>query len=531
MVSGQIHHDSSSSPVRGRQRRSRRSISSSLESPREIGQFSGVVSRPGNSQSALQSVGEPSSGLIRDSRQRESSGLFQPDSGTLGLSWRCPSSRLVKRSAVHVPTNPAVTPGSPQDKERGSGSDRHIAVVAKKRVVPAGPKSTGRSAGASPSSDRHHTQSSRPSSPGAKYPPPSRLATLGETLQAEGVSAAAARTICAGKRQSTRDLYDAKWRNFCGWCAEYGFDPLHPTPQQIVEYLEHLSDVPLSHNTIMTHVSALSSCTYGIEGLRVGIHPLVSAWVRGHKICHPPVKLRVPPWDLPSVLVALGEDKFEPLRQADMEHLTYKTLFLVAVASARRISELHALSVQPPFLIENPLSFNLAVNPAFLPKTNTQEALDSDIELRAFVPNPSSKFERILQRMCPVRALKIYLERTREVRGQNRALFVHFIPAKAPRPISKATLSRFLTAAIREAYFILDREGEIVQANPHTVRGVATTWAEFARVPPKEICRAATWSGPCSFARHYRLELDGDKKDPPNFGTQVLSVATRGRPK
>ncbi len=86
--------------------------------------------------------------------------------------------------------------------------------------------------------------------------------------------------------------------------------------------------------------------------------------------------------------------------------------------------------------------------------------------------------------MCPVRALKIYLDRTKEVRGQNRAMFVHFVPAKAPRPISKAMFGRFLTAAIREAYFILDREGEIVQANPHTVRGVAT-WAEFARVPPK----------------------------------------------
>ncbi len=280
----------------------------------------------------------------------------------------------------------------------------------------------------------------------------------------------------------------------------------------------------------MTHVSALSSCTYGIEGVRVGILPLFSAWVRGHKICHPPVKLRVPPWDLQAVLVALGEDRFEPLRQVDMEHLTYKTLFLVAVASARRISELHALSVHLPFLIENPLSFILAVNPAFLPKTNTQEALDSDIELWAFVPNPTSKYERLLQRMCPVKALKIYLDHTREVRGQNRALFVHFVPAKAPRPISKATLGRFLTAAIKEAYFILDREGEIVSANPHSVRGVATIWAEFARVPPKEICRAATWSGPCSFARHYRLNLDG-QNDPHNFGAQLLSAATRGRPK
>ncbi len=65
------------------------------------------------------------------------------------------------------------------------------------------------------------------------------------------------------------------------------------------------------------------------------------------------------------------------------------------------------------------------------------------MELQAFVPNPTSKYERFLQRMCPVRALKIYLDCIKsitEVRGQNRALFVHFVPAKAPRPISKATL-------------------------------------------------------------------------------------------
>ena len=152
--------------------------------------------------------------------------------------------------------------------------------------------------------------------------------------------------------------------------------------------------------------------------------------------------------------------------------------------------------------------------------------MDSDIELQAFVPNPTSKYEYLLQCMCPVRALKIYLDCTREVRGQNRALFVHFDPAKAPRPISKATLGHFLMAAIQEAYFVLDREGEIVSANPHSVRGVATTWAEFARVPTKAICRSATWSGPCSFTRHYRLNL-GKNDNSPNFATQMLTVATR----
>ncbi len=54
--------------------------------------------------------------------------------------------------------------------------------------------------------------------------------------------------------------------------------------------------------------------------MRVGTHPLVSDWVLGHKVKNLLVKLRVPPWDLPTILVAIAEQDYEPLRQVDMEH-------------------------------------------------------------------------------------------------------------------------------------------------------------------------------------------------------------------
>ncbi len=44
-----------------------------------------------------------------------------------------------------------------------------------------------------------------------------------------------------------RDLYHAKWKNFCSWCREHQLDPLHPFPQQVVDYLEqHYPDVHFS---------------------------------------------------------------------------------------------------------------------------------------------------------------------------------------------------------------------------------------------------------------------------------------------
>ena len=48
-------------------------------------------------------------------------------------------------------------------------------------------------------------------------------------------------------------------------------------------------------------------------------------------------------WDLGIVLEALSKTPFEPLREAFLKHLTLKTVFLLAMASARRRNELQAL--------------------------------------------------------------------------------------------------------------------------------------------------------------------------------------------
>ncbi len=257
-------------------------------------------------------------------------------------------------------------------------------------------------------------------------------------------------------------------------------------------YLQHLQSRGLKHNTILTHISALSNCTDRIEGVPVGKHPLVARWVLGNRSLHPPTRNLVPRWDLSVVLAAIIEPPYEPLRHATLKDLTLKTLFLIAAASARRVSELHALCTVPPFLIERPGSYTLTTNPAFLPKTATEVALSSDIELSAFHPNPQTPVERGLRLMCPVRALRYYLQCTQPLCGNNTALFVHWDEDLAQRPVSKRWISSALTEAIHVAYARMGRSDEIFSANPHSVRGVTTSWAEIARVPASRICRVAT---------------------------------------
>ena len=48
-----------------------------------------------------------------------------------------------------------------------------------------------------------------------------------------------------------------------------------------------------------------------------------------------------PSWNLSLVLHQLTKPPFEPLRKASLKHLTFKTVFLLALGSGKRRSEIH----------------------------------------------------------------------------------------------------------------------------------------------------------------------------------------------
>ena len=50
----------------------------------------------------------------------------------------------------------------------------------------------------------------------------------------------------------------------------------------------------------------------------------------------------IPSWDLSLVLLALIKPPFEPLKDAPLKILTFKTVFLMTLASGRRRGEVHA---------------------------------------------------------------------------------------------------------------------------------------------------------------------------------------------
>ena len=68
------------------------------------------------------------------------------------------------------------------------------------------------------------------------------------------------------------------------------------------------------------------------------------------KLQRPRMTPVLPQWDLGILLGALSKPPYEPLREASLKHLTLKTVFLLAMASAGRCSELQALVFDPEYI-------------------------------------------------------------------------------------------------------------------------------------------------------------------------------------
>ena len=151
-------------------------------------------------------------------------------------------------------------------------------------------------------------------------------------------------------------------------------------------FLQSLFDSGRSHSTLKVFVAAIPSQHTQIDGVTVGSHRLISLFLKGVLRLRPPRARRAPAWDLPLLSEAVCRPPFEPLAHADLKWLSMKAAFLLAVVSAKRVGELHALSVSETCLRWNPDGSGVILwpNVAFLPKVLTTTYVNQPIKLARF---------------------------------------------------------------------------------------------------------------------------------------------------
>ena len=222
--------------------------------------------------------------------------------------------------------------------------------------------------------------------------------------------------------------------------------------------------------------------------------PVLRDLLRSFKRCI----LRPPAWDLSRVLRFLNSSHFEPLSQASLRALSQKTLFLLALATAKRVGELQALSFVVTFVA---LDACLSYVPQFVAKS---ESLTRSIP-RSFLVKSLSDFAAGLDDdllLCPVRALRIYLDRTRSLSPLRHRLFVS--PRRPSRAMSKNAVSFFLRDVIHAAGASRPEVGSV---RAHEIRSVSISVAFHRNWSVSSVLESATWSSSSVFSSFYLCDI------------------------
>ena len=225
---------------------------------------------------------------------------------------------------------------------------------------------------------------------------------------------------------------------------------------------------------------------------------------------------RLPSWDLFLVLASLREAPYEPLRTSDLQSLTLKTVFLLALASARRASEIGHLSGRDcDHAVDENGVFILNFLPEFLAKNQNASDPSPSIHIR-----PLTGFlcpDDIDRTLCPVRALKRYLRFTRSLRKSQRKLFISHNPFYS-KDISTSSISRWLKLVIKNAY--ANSSMDLGSTRAHEVRAWAASSAFAHSWSLQDVMKAAYWRRESSFINYYLRDVSLTRGD----GTRGIST-------
>lgn len=122
--------------------------------------------------------------------------------------------------------------------------------------------------------------------------------------------------------------------------------------------------------------------------MTVSKHPVIHHFLHSASNLQPLTVHCFPMWDLHKVLTALMISPFKPLRLVCLHFLSFKVAFLVAMPSARHISELAALLTCQDFCLFHPDRVVLHLDPAFVPKANSLFHRAQELVLPNICPTP-----------------------------------------------------------------------------------------------------------------------------------------------
>ena len=485
----------------------------------------GVDACPQSSGTYLEPVVQAACRPLRNEIQQEVTSVCFAGTGSRGMGGGR-SFGLVERSAgVCLPSLCHSRKGYLKGKGGPSISDSHSSSLGVKVMVsgapqPHAPRPSSSQVGEKGSSSaKVRDPARRPKC--AKSP---RVVSVRESLSMRGASDDVIELVEHAHRPGTKKVYKARWISWCAWCKKNGVTVNSPSHVDLANYLAYLSKVRrLSASAVKGHRAAISTTLRQMGLPSFSDDPLLKDVVKGVALKEARCPKRFPAWDVFLVLQCLRLSPFEPIDSCELKLLTHKTVFLIALASGRRCSEVHALAYSG-LATEQDGSVSIRFLPEFLAKNQPSSVQAKPILIRRLASLLCPDDEDIT--LCPVRALKMYLKRTKFLRTPaKRRLFVSFREDKRS-DISSPSISRWIKSVIQSAYSTTEVDEASKSSRAHEVRAWAASLAWANNASLQSIMEAGYWFSQATFIQFYLRDVSHERMD----GTRAISFVAAQLP-
>ena len=338
---------------------------------------------------------------------------------------------------------------------------------------------------------------------------PTCLAPRACSIKQQGFMEEVATRIEAPQRLSTRAVYKSKWAIFLKWCDSHEVDFRSPSISQIADFLLYLfKERNLQPSTIEGYRTAIADMV-GNDRLAISKDENLSRLLDSFHRDKPKGGRGIPSWNLSLVLHQLTKAPFEPLRKASLKHLTFKTVFLLALGSGKRRSEILAWLFKNIRHQENWTQVSLYPSPSFISKNQLAKEGSASVA-PVVIPALAPSLDRSLREdksLCPVRALRYYLDRTKDIRVGKELVFVSF-RLGFQKDIVPATISSWIKQTVLLCYQLSDEEAQnLHQVRAHDVRAFAASNAFQGGVSLDQILSACHWKTHNTFTQFYLKDL------------------------
>ena len=318
-------------------------------------------------------------------------------------------------------------------------------------------------------------------------------------LQEQGFSVEVAERIDAPQRSSTRTIYKLKWALFEKWCRENSVDFSTPSVKHISDFFMYpYQDLNRRPSTIDGYRTAIVD-TLGPTAHHIAhnpdLHRLLSSFHRDRL----KISRNLPKWNLSVVLNELTKAPFEPVKDTDLKHLTLKTAFLLALASGKRRSEIHAWVTKKVSNLGQWEKVALFPSSDFIAKNHLAREGSQSVS-PVTIPALTTIIDRQFKED---RTLRYYLDRTQDLRGSRSLLFISFKKGHTS-DIRHATLSSWLK---QTCYKQADQQAlDLVQVKAHDIRAFAASKVFCGGVLVDQM-QACHWKAHNTFTNFYLKDL------------------------